>query len=70
MTDLRQQIGSLAPDEKAELIDEFWESLGADARPLTETQREELDHRLDPYERSPSDVIPWERVRADLFTKR
>ena len=70
MTDLRQQIGSLTPDEKAELIDDLWESLEADARPLTEAQREELDRRLDLYERNPSDVIPWEQVRADLFRKR
>jgi putative addiction module component (TIGR02574 family) len=69
MTDLRQQIGSLTPDEKAELIDELWESLEADARPLTEAQREELDRRLDLYERNPSDVISWEQVRADLFRK-
>jgi putative addiction module component (TIGR02574 family) len=59
MTDLRQQIGSLTPDEKAELIDELWESLEADARPLTETQREELDRRPNLYERNPSDIIPW-----------
>ena len=70
MTKLRQQIGSLTPDEKAELIDELWESLEADARPLTEAQREELDRRLDLYERNSSDVIPWEQVRADLFRKR
>lgn len=70
MTEFRQQIGSLTPDEKAELIDELWESLEADALPLTEAQREELDRRLHLYDRNPSDVIPWEQVRADLFRKR
>lgn len=70
MTELRKQIGSLTPDEKAELIDQLLESLEADVRPLTEVQREELDRRLDLYERNPSDVIPWEQLRANLFRKR
>jgi len=70
MTELPQQIGSLTPDERAELIDELWESLEADARPLTKVQREELDRRLDLYERNPSEVIPWDQVRADLFRER
>ena len=70
MTELPQQIGSLTPDERAELIDELWESLEADARPLTKVQREELDRRLDLYERNPSEVIPWDQVRTDLFRER
>jgi putative addiction module component (TIGR02574 family) len=35
------------------LTDELWESLEADARPLTEVQREELHRRLDLYEGNP-----------------
>ena len=37
---------------------------------LTEEQRAELDYRLARYEQSPSDVIPWEQVRAGLFKKQ
>jgi putative addiction module component (TIGR02574 family) len=36
---------------------------------LTDEQRAELDHRLAKYERNPSDVIPWEQVKAGLFKK-
>lgn len=69
MSDLRSQINSLSPAEKAELLDTVWESLEADAMSLTDAQRAELDHRIARHEQNPSDVIPWQEVRADLFKK-
>jgi putative addiction module component (TIGR02574 family) len=36
---------------------------------LTDAQRVELDHRIERHEQNPSDVIPWEQVRASLFKK-
>jgi putative addiction module component (TIGR02574 family) len=69
MSDLRSQINSLSPAEKAELLDTVWESLEADALTLTDAQRAELDHRIAQHEQNPSDVISWEQVRAGLFKK-
>jgi putative addiction module component (TIGR02574 family) len=46
MSDLREQINSLSPAEKAELLDAVWESLEADAVSLTNAQRAELDYRI------------------------
>jgi putative addiction module component (TIGR02574 family) len=69
MSDLRSQINSLSAAEKAELLDKVWESLEADALPLTDAQRAELDYRISGHEQSPFDVIPWEQVRAGLFKK-
>jgi len=66
MTDLRQQIGSLTPAEKADLIDELWMSLEADAPSLTEAQRTELDHRLATLEHDRADAVPWESIKAEL----
>jgi putative addiction module component (TIGR02574 family) len=37
--------------------------------PLTDAQREELDQRIARYERNPSDVVPWEHVKADLINR-
>jgi putative addiction module component (TIGR02574 family) len=54
---------------KVELLDAVSESLEADALPLTEAQRAELDYRIARHEQNPSDVIPWEQVKADLFRK-
>jgi putative addiction module component (TIGR02574 family) len=66
MSDLREQINSLSPGEKAELLDTVWESLEADAISLTDVQRAELDHGIARHEQNPSDVIPWKQVRAAL----
>jgi putative addiction module component (TIGR02574 family) len=69
MGDLRSQIRSLSAEQKAELLDTVWESLEADALTLTDAQRAELDHRIARHEQNPSDVIPWEQVRATLSKK-
>jgi putative addiction module component (TIGR02574 family) len=69
MSDLRHQIDSLSAAEKAELLDAVWESLEADAVSLTDAQRAELDHRIVRHEQNPSDVVPWEQVKAGLFKK-
>ncbi|MFZ0279638.1 MAG: addiction module protein [Candidatus Sulfotelmatobacter sp.] len=63
---LISQIKSLSAAEKAELLDMVWESLEADAASLTDAQRAELDNRIDRHEQNPSDVIPWQQVRAAL----
>ena len=69
MTDFRNQIESLSTAEKAELLDAVWESLEADAASLTDEQRAELDYRIARHEKNPSDVVPWEQVRANLIKK-
>lgn len=69
MSDLRHQIDSLSAAEKAELLDAVWESLEADAVSLTDAQRAELDHRTARHEQNPSDVVPWEQVKAGLLKK-
>ncbi len=69
MSDLRSQIKSLSPAEKAELLDTVWESLEEDSALLTDAQRAELDHRIARHEQNPSDVIPWQQVRAGLFKR-
>ena len=69
MSDLRNQIQSLSAAEKVELLDAVWESLEADALSLTQAQRSELDSHIARHEQNPSDVVPWEQVRAGLFKK-
>jgi putative addiction module component (TIGR02574 family) len=69
MSDLRNQINGLSTTEKVELLDAVWESLEMDAMSLTDAQRAELDYRIARHEQNPSDVVPWEQVRAGLFKK-
>jgi putative addiction module component (TIGR02574 family) len=70
MSDLRDQVNSLSPAEKAELLDTVWESLEADSLSLTDAQRAEVDYRIARHEQNPSNVIPWEQVRAGLLKKQ
>lgn len=69
-SNLQNEIRSLSAAEKVELIDALWESLEADVPALTDEQRAELDHRVARYQNNPSDVIPWEQVKAGLFKKQ
>jgi len=57
-------IASLTPEERLDLLEELWDSLGSasEAIPLTETQRAELDRRLDDLEREGPVGIPWDEV--------
>jgi putative addiction module component (TIGR02574 family) len=70
MSALREQIASLTADEKADLLDEVWQSLEADAVALTDAQRSELDVRIERLEKNPSDVVPWEQVKSELFKQK
>jgi putative addiction module component (TIGR02574 family) len=70
MSDLRTQIEALTAEEKVELLDALWESLETGAPHLTDEQRAELDTRLSRYAQNPSDVIPWEQVKSELFKPR
>jgi putative addiction module component (TIGR02574 family) len=67
MSDLRSQVNGLSAAEKAELLDTLWGSLEADSASLTDARRAELDYRIARHEQNPSDVIPWQQVRAGLF---
>ena len=46
MSDLRNQINSLSPAEKANCLIHYWESLEADSVSLTDAQRAELEYRI------------------------
>ncbi len=70
MGKLQNEIGDLTAAEKFALLDVLWESLEADTPALTAEQQTELDHRAARYAQNPSDVIPWEEVRAGLFKKQ
>jgi putative addiction module component (TIGR02574 family) len=67
---LQNQIDNLSAAEKYELLDVLWESLEAHLPALTDEQRAELDCRVASYEQNPSNVLPWEQVRAGLFKKQ
>ncbi len=58
----------LTVEERLELLEHLWDSLvdAPEGIPLTDAQREELDRRLDDFERDPSIGIPWDDVRKRI----
>jgi putative addiction module component (TIGR02574 family) len=65
-------IASLTPEERLSLLEELWDSLATapDTVPLTETQRAELDRRLDDLDREGPVGIPWEEVLSRIRSRR
>jgi putative addiction module component (TIGR02574 family) len=60
-------VTKLSRDERLDLLDELWASLGRDgeALPLDEAQRLELDRRLDELEQEDEPTgLTWDQVVA------
>ena len=55
-------IAKLSAQERLELLERLWDSLSAEAVPMTDAQKEELDRRLDDLEREGPIGIPWDEV--------
>ena len=61
-------FSNLTPDERIQLAEDLWDSLGeqAGAVPLTEAQARELDRRLAAYRADGDPGEPWEAVMERL----
>jgi putative addiction module component (TIGR02574 family) len=63
---------ALSAADRLELIDRLWASLDAEvaALPLTDTQRRELDRRLDEMDRDPALGSTWDEVKARVWPRK
>ena len=66
------EVLSLPPEDRLELMDRIWDSLSEDPEsiPVPEEHREILATRLKAYRADPSDVVPWEAVRSRYANAR
>jgi putative addiction module component (TIGR02574 family) len=64
-------IDPLSAGERLALVQEIWDSLGAEAQrfPIIDAQRWELERRAAAHEAAPGDVIPWEEVKAQALRR-
>lgn len=64
-------IDCLSNAERLELIGQLWDSIphSAEALPLPEWHRLELERRLAEADAAPEAAIPWEQVRDELRRK-
>ena len=65
------QIDSLNTEERLELIEALWESLGdeRDRLPVPESHKRILDKRLDEIDSGDDDGIPWDEVKTRILSR-
>ena len=61
-------IDRIDVNERLALVEEIWASICADAQafPLSEAQRAELDRRVADDNEFPDDVVPWDEVKKSV----
>lgn len=62
VTNSKIDLKALSADERLNLIEQLWDSLEAEAVPVSEKQKAELDRRIDEMDRDGKRGIPWEEV--------
>jgi putative addiction module component (TIGR02574 family) len=64
-------IDQLNVDERLALVGEIWATICADAQafPLADAQRSELDRRVAEDDAFPDDVVPWDEVKASVRSR-
>ena len=66
------EIFELSVRERIHLVEALWDSIAkdADAVPLTDWQRRELDACLEDYLINPEEGETWAKVKADILGKQ
>jgi putative addiction module component (TIGR02574 family) len=64
-------IDRMSPEDRLQLVEEIWDSIAdeAEASPLTEAQRQEVDRRWAAHLANPQAAIPWEQVEAEILAR-
>ncbi len=66
---LKVDISELSVSERIQLAEDLWDSILADSNadvPLSESQKEELDRRLELHRQNPQQGSSWEEVKQRL----
>jgi putative addiction module component (TIGR02574 family) len=65
---LKVEIANLSVSERIQLAEDLWDSIleNPDDVPLTDAQQQELDRRLEEYNRNPTLGTDWETVKRRL----
>jgi putative addiction module component (TIGR02574 family) len=62
----QNELARLTSPERLALIAQLWDSLENEQLPLTESQRAELDRRLETLDQDRSAGITWATLKAEL----
>lgn len=61
----------LSVSERIQLVEDIWDSIVAEASEtieLSQAQKNELHRRVAEHRADPSTAVPWEQVKARLFS--
>jgi putative addiction module component (TIGR02574 family) len=72
ITTTLNQILTLSIQDRIRLVQAILDSIAAeqDYLDLTDSQKQELDRRIDDYEANPDNVLTWEEVKASIKARR
>ena len=72
LPELRDEIKKLSIAERLLLVEEIWDSIAVEneAFELTESQREELDRRIESFKSDPSQGRTWDEIKAEFMRSR
>ena len=64
-------IDRMSIEDRIALVQAIWDSIAAEPHPplLTEAQRLALERRLADHQANPTDVVPWEQVKAEALAR-
>ena len=66
---LKVDISELSVSERIQLAEDLWDSISTDSNPdvpLSESQKKELDRRLELHRQNPQQGSTWEEVKQRL----
>jgi putative addiction module component (TIGR02574 family) len=68
ITNTLNQIIALSIQDRIRLVQAILDSIASeqDYLDLTDSQKQELDRRIDDYEANPDNVLTWEEVKASV----
>lgn len=66
------EIAALSIEDRIRLVQAIWDGIAAEqAYPdLTDTQKRELDDRIDDYEMNPDNILTWGKIKASIKGQR
>ncbi|MDO3641801.1 MAG: addiction module protein [Mucilaginibacter sp.] len=65
-----QEILDLSVDERLSMIEKIWDSIDQTNIPVPESHKQELDRRLERFEKGETTFVTWESIRNELNTAR
>jgi putative addiction module component (TIGR02574 family) len=61
-------IENLSVSERIQLVEDIWDTIAMTPveLPVTQSQREELDRRMQAYQQHPQEGVSWPEVQAKI----